>query len=160
MAIDDSREFRDVIARMVFSFNGEMDSPRRKAYARALEAIPIAFIETALDRLVDEHAGGRTFYPMPTPADLKAACAKVIDAKRKQTFAKALEAPCVHCAGSRWITVRDPENVERLTRCDCWTGAVKAMNAVAQPLALPPAPEPPYGDGYDGKMRAIGGGEE
>lgn len=159
MGIDNDKDFREAIGRMTFSFNGEMDSPKRKSYARILEGIPVPFIELALDRLINENAGGRQFYPMPTPADLKAACAKVIAEARQSAFVAALgPGKCEHCHGTRWKSI-DVEGSERLTRCDCWTGALKAMNAVAQPLALPPAPEI-WDDGYDGKMRAIGSGDE
>ena len=130
MAIDDLRAFRDVIARMVFSFNGEMDSPKRKSYARMLDPIPVDVIESALDRLINENAAGRKFFPMPTPADLKAACAKVVAERRKAAAALHLES-CDH--SSHWIEIDG-----RLRRCPCWTRAQAAMAAIGQAIALPP----------------------
>lgn len=130
MATDDLA-FRNAMARMVMNFNGEMDAPMRRSYARTLDGIAAPVIEEALDLLIDEVAAGRKFFPMPTPADLKAACSKVMAAKRKAAAALHLEG-CDH--SSHFIEV-DGKN----TRCPCWIRAQQAMEAVGQAIALPPA---------------------
>ena len=146
MAIDDLREFRDVMYRMVTSFNGEMDSPKRKSYARMLDGIDVPIIEQALDRLIDENASGRKFFPMPTPADLKAVCAKVMTTKRLEAYEASLPDECQTCGreksykGARWkeVTVN---GVDRMTQCDCRTVALQAADRVGQAIALPPSRE-------------------
>lgn len=133
MAIDDLREWRDAYGRMVFTFGGDADMVQRKAYARAIDGIPVAIIEAAIDALINEAAAGRKFYPMPTPPDLKGMCAKVMAAKRKAAAALHLE-NCDH--DSHFIEI-DGKN----QRCPCWDRAQQAMLDVGQAIALPPARE-------------------
>lgn len=136
------------------TFGAEIDSWERKAYERTLKDVDGGVLAEAAQLLVDEASAGRKFYPIPKAPDWKAACVKVIQ-KRRKAIADA-QGPCEVCHGSRW---KDTPN--GLTRCDCHTALMAAMDAVGKLLELPAAPEQPgdHGDGYDGKMRAIGGAE-
>lgn len=134
------------------TFGAEIDAWERKAYERTLKGIDGGVLAEAAQLLVDESAAGRKFYPLPKAPDWKAACVKVIQ-KRRKAIADS-EKPCEVCHGSRW---QDTPN--GLTRCECHTRLMAAMDAAGQ--LLPATAEQPgdHGDGYDGKMRAIGGGE-
>lgn len=137
------------------TFGAEIDAWERKAYERTLKDIDGGVIAEAAQLLVDEAAAGRKFYPIPKAPDWKAACVKVIQHRRKAIAEN--QPPCELCHGSRW---KDTEN--GLVRCDCHVNLMAAMDAVGKLLELPAAPGQPadHGDGYDGKMRAIGSLDE
>lgn len=137
------------------TFGCEIDAWERRAYERTLKGIDGGVIADAAQLLVDEAAAGRPFYPLPKAPDWKAACVKVIQ-KRRAAIA-ASEQPCEDCHGTRWKSL----DGNAVTRCDCHTKLMSAMDAVGKLLELPAAPTEAesHGDGYDGKMRAIGGAE-
>ncbi len=94
----------------------------------SMRDVPAPIIEEAIAHLITT---GVTF--MPKPGELKAACAKVMAAKRRAVAAVHLES-CDH--DSHFIEV-DGRN----DRCPCWKRAQQAMAAVGQPIALPPSRE-------------------
>lgn len=114
------------------TFRAEVDQWQARAYHRALKDVPEAFILAGADRLVNEAAGGRKFYPLPTAPDWKAACAKEITLAR-QKAAQLLLSTCSH--SGHWETVTD-HGVDAVRRCACYRQAMTAMNTVAAPLTL------------------------
>lgn len=152
-----SEPVKDMLALLCSTFRCQIDSYQKRAYVRALSDVPGDVLLAAADALINESAAGRKFYPMPTAPDVKGACAKEI---RKRRAAIVAQMPsCEQCHGSRWknITV---DGVDYVTRCDCFLALQKAIDAVGKPLALPAVGKvEDHGDGYDGKMRAIGGRE-
>lgn len=129
-----SSPVQSLLMLFVSTFGGEVDSYVRRAYERALDGIPADVILEAADKLIDEAAGGRKFYPMPTAPDVKGACAAVMTRKRQQAFAEAVK----HCDHPRQFeAIVDGEGVTRYTRCSCWKRGQLAMEAAGQALALP-----------------------
>jgi len=118
------------------TFRAEVDKWQVRAYERALKEVPEAFILAGADRLIAEATAGRKFYPLPTACEWKAACAVEIAEARKKV-ASLLLSTCSHTG--HWETVTE-NGVEAVTRCACYRHAMKAMNTVAQPLALPKIP--------------------
>lgn len=118
------------------TFRADIDALQLRAYARALDGIADDVLLAAGEKLVDEAASGKRFFPVPTPADVKRQAAAVLAERRKAAAARAL-ADCQHDSG--WTSFTDVDGVERVKRCDCWRAAQAAMNAVGQPIALPPA---------------------
>lgn len=140
------------------TFGGEMDAWERKAYERTLAGIDGGVIAEAAQLLVDEASAGRQFYPIPKAPDWKAACVKVI--QRRRCAIAANETKCEECHGTRWIH-KTVNGRSFDVRCECHMRLMAAMDAVGKLLELPAADSRPeqHGDGYDGKMRAIGGVE-
>lgn len=94
----------------------------------SLREVPASILEEAIANLVN---AGVTF--MPKPGEVKAACAKVMAAKRKAAAALHLE----HCDhASQWI-----DGPNGLERCPCWKRAQQAMADVGQAIALPSSRE-------------------
>lgn len=127
MAIDDLREFRDEMAHLVLSFGGEMDSPQRKSYARQLEPFTVEIIHAAISLLEREASAGRQFFPMPTPIDVRGACLKVLEQKRRLVREHYL-ANCEHA--SQWEHVDGKEQ-----RCACWHAYQRALEPYVEPAS-------------------------
>lgn len=126
---------RDMLALFVATFGGDVDTWQRRAYERALRDVPRDVLLEAADRLINEAAAGRKFYPMPSSPEVKGACAAVVAAKRARAWQIAM-AHCTH--DSHYI---HENGVDR--RCPCWDVGMKAMAAAGHPLALPPPPSAP-----------------
>lgn len=124
------KSVNDMLALLCSTFRLEMDSYQKRAYVRALNEIPGPILLAAADALINEAAAGRKFYPMPTAADVKGACAKVMAQKRKDAATLHLEG-CDH--SSHFIECEDG----LLRRCPCWKRAQQAMADVGQAIALP-----------------------
>lgn len=137
------------------TFGYEMDAWERAAYERTLQGISAGVLREAARRLVDQAACGRKFYPIPKAPDWKAECAKVQERRRVEAYRDSLPAECPVCGhekayqGGRWKTVT-VNGVERLTRCDCQTVAIEAMDRVGQLIALPESREDEVFDGPAG----------
>lgn len=126
-----SKAVQDMLALFVSTFNGEIDTWQKRAYVRAIGDVSREVILEAADLLINEAAGGRKFYPMPTAPDVKGACAKVIEVKRAAAWLAAMK----HCEHSgHWEEIDG-----KLTRCSCWKRGRLAMDAVAKQLSLPPS---------------------
>ncbi len=123
------------------TFGYEMDSWERKAYERTLAGLSAEVLTQGAQRLVDQAAAGRKFYPVP-----KAPCVKVQTQLRLAAYRDSLPILCPICEheksyeGARFKTVIE-NGVERLTQCDCRTAALDAADRVGQPLALPASRE-------------------
>lgn len=124
----------DLLALLCSTFRCEIDSYQKRAYVRALDGVPAGVLLAAGDLLVNESAGGRKFYPMPTAPDVKGACAKVIT-KRQQEARKLHLADCTH--SSQWVYNPETRQDER---CPCWKRLQNALQAIGT-LALPAATE-------------------
>lgn len=125
---------KDMLALFVATFGGEVDTWQVRAYERALKDQPRDVLLAAADLLIDEAAGGRKFYPMPTAPDVKGACAKVIEVWRLRAFLQAASV-CDH-APKYWEEIDG-----KFQRCSHWKLGRMAMEQVGQPLALPAAEE-------------------
>lgn len=126
-----SKAVQDMLALFVSTFNGEIDTWQKRAYVRAIGDVPREVVLEAADLLINEAAGGRKFYPMPTAPDVKGACAKVIEVKRTAAWVAAIK----HCEHSgHWEEIDG-----KLRRCSCWKRGQLAMDAASKPLTLPPA---------------------
>lgn len=132
---------RDCVAFLAVSF-GKMDieAPQTRSYERTLADVgdQADVLMKAAELLIDEHANGRQFYPMPKPSDLKGACAKVIELLRLKAFHDA-SIGCDHPRYMEELTREDGSTI--LQRCSCWKRGKQAMDAVAKPLSLPPSRE-------------------
>lgn len=127
---------RDCVALLSVNFRADMEAPQTRSYERALRELaeqPEILMQAA-ELLIDEAANGRQFYPVPKPSDVKGACAKVIEVLRLEAFTKGTTG-CTHPRYLEEITREDGSTV--LQRCSCWKRGKQAMEAVAQPLALP-----------------------
>lgn len=114
----------------------ELDRPVIRVYWHALRDVPAEFRDRSL--LV---AGERQWFKFPRPADLVRIAGELIAERRKEVLTAAMSGECVQCGNIRWIEIRDPENVKRMMRCECWVNAHKAMDRVGRVLALPPSRE-------------------
>ena len=127
------------LAYLCATFRAELDSFQVRAYKRALAGIAGDVVMTACERLIDEAAAGRKFYPLPTAPQWKEACAKVLDQKRRDAF-RLSTASCEH---SRFMEEYQKDDGTWWTRrCACYQQGMKAMEAAGQPLALPSYQEP------------------
>lgn len=127
------------LALLTSTFRAELDSYQVRAYQRALKGLPADVVLPACDRLIDEAAAGRQFFPMPTAPQWKEACAKIIEAKRKEAF-RLGTAGCEH--PSFMEEYQDERGVSWTRRCACYQRGKLAMAAVGEPLALPSWTEP------------------
>ena len=127
------------------TFGCEIDSWERRAYERTLKGISGEILAEAAQVLVDEAAAGRKFYPVPKAPDWKAACSKVLNAKRKAAQLELLK-NCPHLTGHwREVVVN---GVTRMARCECWEAGEAAANRIGAPLELPAmAGDEPWGQG-------------
>jgi hypothetical protein len=126
---------KDAVALLSVSFRADMELPQTRSYERALKELADQpeILQQAVERLIDEAANGRQFYPLPKPSDLKGACAKVMAEKRRAAAALHLE-QCEHSSNF----IYNPET-RRDERCPCWKRAQQAMADVGQAIALPAA---------------------
>lgn len=129
-----SSPVQSLLMLFVSTFGGEVDSYIRRAYERALDGVPADVILAAADRLINEAAAGRKFYPMPTAPDVKGACAAVVAQKRQRAFLDAVK----HCDHPQHFEEITEGGVTRYARCSCWRRGQLAMDAAGQALALPP----------------------
>ena len=124
----------NALAYLVATFRAEVDSWQVRAYQRALTDIDAETVMAAAERLIDQAAAGRKFYPLPTAPEWKQACSEVIATKRKAAFA-LMTASCEH--PSFMESYQDEHGAHWTRRCDCYQQGIKAMEAAGQPLALP-----------------------
>ena len=128
---------RDALALLSVSFRADMEAPQTRSYERAL--LPLkdqaGVLQRAVELLIDEAANGRQFYPVPKPADVKGACAKVIEVMRLKAFAEAGEA-CDH-QPKYFEELKREDGSTEFVRCSHWKIGKAAMEAIGQPLALP-----------------------
>jgi hypothetical protein len=127
---------RDAVAFLAVEFRTEVDAPQRRAFERTLAELakqPEILLAGA-ERLVNEAAKGRQFYPMPLAHDLKGACAKIIAAKHAEA-ARLHLADCDH--SSHYIEEPDRAGILRAKRCPCWVRYETAKQLIGQPLSLP-----------------------
>ena len=127
------------LALLMATFRSELDSYQVRAYQRALKDLPADVVLPACDRLIDEAAAGRKFFPMPTAPEWKQACAVVIEFKRREAF-KLGTAGCDH--PSFMESYKDEHGVEWTRRCQCYQRGKQLMAAAGQSLALPAWNEP------------------
>lgn len=122
-----------ILALFMATFRAKLDDYQVRAYSRSLDGIPADVLFEAADGLINAAAGGRKFYPLPTAPDVKGACAEVMS-KRRNAAARLHLDGCEH--SGHWI-----DEGRGMTRCPCWTQAMRAMETVGERIALPPAPE-------------------
>lgn len=129
---------RDAVALLAVNFGKmDMEPPQTRSYERTLNELKDApeILMKAVELLIDEHAAGRQFYPVPKPSDLKGACAKVIEVLRLREFVAAIELCDHEQKGWEELTREDGSTV--LQRCSHWRMGKTRMEAIAKPLALP-----------------------
>lgn len=128
---------RDALALLSVTFRADMEAPQTRSYERALADVKDQpeILQKAAELLIDEAANGRQFYPVPKPADLKGACAKVIEVMRLKAFSEAAEA-CDHSPRFFEEITREDGSTE-LRRCSHWKIGKASMDAIAKPLTLP-----------------------
>lgn len=124
----------NALAYLVATFRAEVDSYQVRAYQRALADIDGETVMAAAERLINQAANGRKFYPLPTAPEWKQACRDIIAQKRKAAFAVMTEA-CEHAAFME--EYQDERGVWWTRRCACYRQGIKAMAAAGRPLALP-----------------------
>ena len=122
------------LAYLCATFRAEVDSWQVRAYRRALAKIPADIMMDAAERLIDQAAAGRKFYPLPTAPEWKAACVAVINTKRQDAFRLGTQG-CDH--PSFMESYQDAQGREWTRRCDCYQRGQQLMAAAGQPLALP-----------------------
>ncbi|MFN0314759.1 MAG: hypothetical protein ACKVQA_06965 [Burkholderiales bacterium] len=127
------------LALLMSTFRAELDSYQVRAYQRALKGLSADVVLPACDRLIDEAAAGRKFFPMPTAPQWKEACSKVIEAQRKEAFRLGT----VGCEHPSFLEeYQDDKGVWWTRRCACYQRGKQLMEAAGQPLALPSWTEP------------------
>lgn len=133
---------RDAVALLATNFQKmDLERPQTRSYERTLDELKDQpeILMKAVELLIDEHANGRQFYPIPKPSDVKGACAKVIEMMRLKAFALAIE-QCDHQPkGMEEITREDGSTV--LQRCSHWKIGHARMDEVAKKLSLPASSE-------------------
>lgn len=128
---------RDALALIAVSFRADIEAPQTRSYERALKDLQDQpeILQQAAELLIDEAANGRQFYPLPKPADVKGACAKVIEVLRLKAFCDAAGV-CDH-QPKFWEEQPREGGRTAFVRCSHWKIGKQAMEAVAKPLALP-----------------------
>jgi hypothetical protein len=132
---------RDAVAFLAVNFQKmDMEAPTTRSYERALKdlAEEPAILQQAVELLIDEAANGRQFYPIPKPADLKGACAKVIEVKRLKAFCDAAGV-CDH-SPKFFEEIEREDGSTVLQRCSHWKIGRAEMEKIAKPLSLPLSP--------------------
>jgi hypothetical protein len=127
------------LALLVSTFRAEIDSYQVRAYKRALVGLDAETVLAAADRLIDQAANGRKFYPLPTAPEWKQACAVVIEGKRQAAFRLGIGG-CDHPAFME--EYQDERGITWTRRCACYQRGKQLMEAAGQPLALPSYTEP------------------
>ena len=122
------------LALLVSTFRADLDSYQVRAYKRALAGIDGETVLAAADHLIDQAAGGRKFYPLPSAPEWKQACASVIDTKRKAAFQIGIGG-CDH--PSFLEEYQDERGVWWTRRCGCYQRGKQLMESAGQALALP-----------------------
>lgn len=126
------------LALLSATFRAELDAWQVRAYQRALKGVPADVLLVAADRLIDQAASGRKFFPLPTAPDWKGACAVILEERRRAAFLMGLEG-CDH--SSQFEEFTDKYGVIRMRRCACYQRGQALMAAVGA-LALPSYTEP------------------
>jgi hypothetical protein len=132
---------RDAVAFLAVNFQKmDMEAPTTRSYERALKdlANEPEILQQAVELLIDEAANGRPFYPIPKPADLKGACAKVIEVKRLKAFCDAAGV-CDH-SPKFFEEIEREDGSTVLQRCSHWKIGRAEMEKIAKPLSLPLSP--------------------
>lgn len=82
---------------------------------------------------------------MPKPGEVRAACAAVVDDRRRAVAAqaRALMEQCDICSPHNrgWVEVGGPGGHTHVQRCDCYKAAMALGDSQPARLALPPARE-------------------
>lgn len=125
---------KGALAYLVATFRAEVDTYQARAYERALAEIPGDVIMEAAEDLINQAAGGRKFYPMPTAPEWKEACSKIIEKKRRAAFLIGING-CEH--PSFLEEYQDERGVWWTRRCQCYERGKKLMAAAGESLALP-----------------------
>jgi hypothetical protein len=126
------KALQDALALLCATFRVEVDTWQVRAYERALDGVEDRWLLAAADRLIEQAAAGRKFYGLPTAPQLKGAIAEVVDEARQRAAALLL-ASCEHPSHFEY------DEQDRVRRCACYRQAMKAMDAVAAPVALLPS---------------------
>jgi hypothetical protein len=129
------RDFAMALAMLAEAFGEKGLTPVRiEAYHRTLADVPLPVLNAAVQKAI------QTRQWFPKVAELREDC----EAARREMRAAIKHEPCADCETTPgWVTVRE-NNVERLTRCRCWSAhmqKVEALGVGQKSLALPPARE-------------------
>ena len=108
-------------------------------YLLTLADVPREILGLGVMRLLEQ---GVTW--MPKPGDIKAACADVVDERRKLAIAQAdaLSKDCATCQGTKFEEVKDDQGFARLKPCWCRKRGLELIAEAGNPIqrpALPPA---------------------
>jgi hypothetical protein len=111
-----------------------------QAWIMQLHDVPRDVLEAGFARVFGQ---GITW--MPKPGEVRAACAAVIDDRRRAVAAQArqLMEACEVCTVDHrgWREVTAPDGIARMQRCECHKAAMLLTEAQPARLALPPARE-------------------
>jgi len=124
---------KNALAYLVATFRAEVDSYQVRAYERVLREIPGDVVMDAAEDLINQAAGGRKYYPMPTATEWKEACSKIIQKRRKAAFEIGASG-CTH--PSYLEEYQDERGVWWSRRCACYERGKKLMLAAGTPIAI------------------------
>lgn len=111
-----------------------------QAWIMQLRDVPSDVLEAGFARVFGQ---GITW--MPKPGEVRAACAAVIDERRRVVAAEArkLMDACEVCTPDHrgWREITGPDGIGRMHRCECHKAAMLLSDAQPARLALPPERE-------------------
>lgn len=138
--METDRAIRNGLALLTASLRQEVDAVQVKAYLRGLKDIPADVVLEGADELIRAISAqpmGKRYFP--TVPDWFAACASVVDERRKRAArqARALQETCDACHGSGWADAEGPNAVER---CWCAKRAIQLLEEAGDAISRPALP--------------------
>jgi hypothetical protein len=134
------KAIRNGLMLLTSSLGREVDAIQVRAYLRGLKNVPADVVLSGADLCIERMAAqpmGKRYFP--TVADWLAACADVVDERRKVAArqAQALQEDCLECRDSKgWREVNG-----LMVRCICFKRAQELLavagEALVRPLARP-----------------------
>ncbi len=114
-----------------------------QVYMITLLDVPREILALGVTKLLED---GVTW--MPKPGDIKAACADVVDSRRKVLAEQAqrMLTDCGDCQGTGWRNAEGPNAVES---CSCKKRAAQLMATADHPIQRPALPESTERPGQD-----------
>jgi len=136
------KECTAILTPLALALRADMDAPTFRAYFRALEDVPVALLEHAVNVAM------RSESPfLPKPGELRA----LAETRRREVLAAHPYERCAACHYVGTVRVGTQGGKPVYGRCACWTAYQKRIEALgigekpiaALPAAREPDPEPP-----------------
>jgi hypothetical protein len=130
------KAIRNGLMLLTSSLGREVDAIQVRAYLRGLKNVPADVVLSGADLCIERMAAqpmGKRYFP--TVADWLAACADVVDERRKVAArqAQALQEDCLECRDSKgWREVNG-----LMVRCTCFKRAQELLAAAGEALTRP-----------------------